>query len=82
MTTNDDEAKTVKANPEWGFSYEGESFSVSTIPQLGMSTPVNRFYRVLDGVGQHFYTASADEASNINAHPEWGYKSEGVGWYV
>ena len=82
MTTNDEEAKTVQANPEWGFSYEGESFSVSTIPQLGMSTPVNRFYRVLDGVGQHFYTASADEASNINAHPEWGYKSEGVGWYV
>ena len=82
MTTNDEEAKTVKANPEWGFSYEGESFSVSTISQLGMSTPVNRFYRVLDGVGQHFYTASADEASNINAHPEWGYKSEGVGWYV
>ena len=82
MTTNDEEAKTVKANPAWGFSYEGESFSVSTIPQLGMSTPVNRFYRVLDGVGQHFYTASSAEASNINAHPEWGYKSEGVGWYV
>ena len=82
MTTNDDEAKTVKANPEWGFSYEGESFSVSTIPQLGMRTPVNRFYRVLDGVGQHFYTASADEARNINANPEWGYKSEGVAWYV
>ena len=82
MTTNDEEAKTVKANPEWGFSYEGESFSVSTISQLGMSTPVNRFYRVLDGVGQHFYTASADEANNIIAHPEWGYKSEGVGWYV
>ena len=82
MTTNDEEAKTVKANPAWGFSYEGESFSVSTISQLGMSTPVNRFYRVLDGVGQHFYTASADEASNIIAHPEWGYKSEGVGWYV
>jgi hypothetical protein len=35
---------------------------------------------VLDGVGQHFYTASADEANNINAHPEWGYKSEGVAW--
>ena len=82
MTTNDEEAKTVKANPAWGFSYEGESFSVSTISQLGMSTPVNRFYRVLDGVGQHFYTASADEANNIIAHPEWGYKSEGVGWYV
>jgi hypothetical protein len=82
MTTNDEEAKTVKANPGWGYSYEGQSFNVSTIPQLGMSTPVNRFYRVLDGVGQHFYTASADEASNINAHPEWGYKSEGVGWYV
>jgi hypothetical protein len=82
MTTNDEEAKTVKANPAWGFSYEGESFSVSTISQLGMSTPVNRFYRVLDGVGQHFYTASAAEASNINANPEWGYKSEGVGWYV
>jgi predicted DNA-binding WGR domain protein len=82
MTTNDDESKKVIASPEWGFTYEGTSFSVSTIPQLGMSTPVNRFYRVLDGVGQHFYTASADEASNINAHPEWGYKSEGIGWYV
>jgi hypothetical protein len=82
MTTNDEEAKTVKANPEWGFSYEGESFSVSTISQVGMSTPVNRFYRVLDGVGQHFYTANSAEASNINANPEWGYKSEGVGWYV
>ena len=82
MTTNDEEAKTVKANPAWGFSYEGESFSVSTISQLGMSTPVNRFYRVLDGVGQHFYTASSDEANNIIAHPEWGYKSEGVAWYV
>jgi hypothetical protein len=82
MTTNDEEAKTVKANPGWGYSYEGQSFNVSTIPQLGMSTPVNRFYRVLDGVGQHFYTASADEASNINANPAWGYKSEGVAWYV
>ena len=82
MTTNNEEAKTIKANPGWGYSYEGQSFNVSTTPQLGMSTPVNRFYRVLDGVGQHFYTASADEASNIISNPEWGYKLEGVGWYV
>ena len=82
MTTSDEEAKNVNAHPEWGFTDEGDSFKVSTIPQLGMSTPVNRFYRVLDGVGQHFYTANADEANNILAHPEWGYKSEGAGWYV
>ena len=82
MTTNEEEAKNINAHPEWGFKDEGTSFSVSTVPQFGMSTPVNRFYRVLDGVGQHFYTASADEANNILANPQWGYKSEGVGWYV
>jgi hypothetical protein len=82
MTTNEEEAKNINAHPEWGFKDEGTSFSVSTVPQFGMSTPVHRFYRVLDGVGQHFYTASADEANNILANPQWGYKSEGVGWYV
>jgi hypothetical protein len=82
MTTNEEEAKNINANPQWGFKDEGTSFSVSTVPQFGMSTPVNRFYRVVDGVGQHFYTASADEANNILANPQWGYKSEGVGWYV
>jgi hypothetical protein len=82
MTTDDKEAENVKAHPEWGFTYEGPSFSVSTISQFGMSTPVNRFYIVLNGVGHHFYTADPNEANNILAHPEWGYKSEGVGWYV
>ncbi len=82
MTTNEEEAKNINANPEWGFKDEGTSFSVSTVPLFGMSTPVNRFYRVVDGVGQHFYTASADEANNILANPQWGYRSEGVGWYV
>jgi hypothetical protein len=82
MTTSAMEAATVVNNPSWGYVSEGRSFSVSTAMTAFASSPVYRFYRVLDGVGQHFYTSSEAERQNILNNPSWGYQAEGVGWYA
>ena len=82
MTTNDAEAQSIIGHPEWGFNYEGKSYSVSTTKTVAAATPVNRFYRVIDGVGQHFYTSSESEKLNVIANPSWGYQYEGIAWYA
>jgi hypothetical protein len=81
MTTSAVEAASVVDNPSWGYVQEGRSFSVSASQTPAASTPVYRFYRVADGLGQHFYTASESERQSILDNPSWGYKLEGVAWY-
>jgi Repeat of unknown function (DUF5648) len=47
----------------WGYQYEGTSYRVSSIPQLGMDAPVYRFYNVARGT--HFYSSNADEVKTV-----------------
>lgn len=82
MTTSDTEAQSVRSHPEWGYQDEGKSYSVSKNASVDANTPVYRFYRVLDGLGQHFYTSSEAEKQNVIANPSWGYNFEGVAWYA
>ena len=82
MTTSATEAAVVSSNPSWGYAEEGRSFTVSTQAAADATTPVYRFFRIVSGVGQHFYTSSEAERQNILANPGWGYQAEGVGWYA
>ena len=82
MTTSAVEAATVVNNPSWGYALEGRAFSVSTAMTALATDPVFRFYRVLDGVGQHFYTSSEAERQNVLSNPSWGYQAEGIAWYA
>jgi len=82
MTTSAEEAATIVNNPSWGYVLEGRSFSVSTAMTALATDPVYRFYRVLDGVGQHFYTSSEAERQNVLSNPSWGYQAEGIAWYA
>jgi Repeat of unknown function (DUF5648) len=82
MTTSANEAAIVAQNPSWGYQSEGLSYSVSTTKTASATTPVYRFYRVVDGMGQHFYTSSEAERQNILANPAWGYQYEGIAWYA
>lgn len=82
MTTSSEEAATVVKNPSWGYVSEGRTFSVSTARTELATNPVYRFYRVLDGVGQHFYTASEAERQSVLSNPSWGYQAEGIAWYA
>ena len=50
-------------NGGWGYTYEGTTYNVSTIPQHGMDTTVHRFYNQAKGV--HFYSASTEEANTV-----------------
>ena len=47
----------------WGYQYEGTSYRVSSIPQLGMDAPVHRFYNVASGT--HFYSSNPDEMKTV-----------------
>ena len=82
MTTSDAEVQSILGHPEWGLNYEGKSYSVSATKTLEAATPVYRFYRVLDGVGQHFYTSAEAEKLNVIANPGWSYQYEGIAWYA
>lgn len=82
MTTSDSEAQSVRSHPEWGYQDEGKSYSVSKVLSADATTPVYRFFRILDGVGQHFYTSSETEKLNVIANPSWGYNFEGIAWYA
>lgn len=82
MTTSDSEAQSVRSHPEWGYQDEGKSYSVSKVLSADTTTPVYRFFRILDGVGQHFYTSSDAEKLNVIANPSWGYSFEGIAWYA
>jgi hypothetical protein len=82
MTTSAEEAATIVNNPSWGYVLEGRAFSVATAMTALATDPVYRFYRVLDGVGQHFYTSSEAERQNVLSNPSWGYKAEGIAWYA
>lgn len=47
----------------WGYQFEGNSFNVSTIAQMGMDQPVYRFFNAKKGV--HFYSSSLVEAKSV-----------------
>jgi hypothetical protein len=49
----------------WGFQYEETSYKVSTIAQIGMDTPVYRFYNQQRAV--HFYSSSMEETKSVIA---------------
>lgn len=82
MTTSATEAAVVNNNPSWGYQQEGRAFTVSTQASADAQTPVYRFFRVMDGAGQHFYTSSEAERQNILNNPSWGYQQEGIAWYA
>ncbi len=82
MTTSPKEAAVVNSNLDWRYAQEGRSFTVSTQYSADAATPVHRFIRIINGVGQHFYASSEAERQNILANPGWGYQSEGIGWYA
>ena len=82
MTASAEEAAFVERNPEWGYTQESRSYSVSTESTSESATPVYRFFKVVSGTGTHFYTSSEAERQSILDNPSWGYQSEGVAWYV
>lgn len=59
---NDAAGKPLLTNG-WGYQYEGTSYRVSTISQLGMNNPVYRFYNVTKGV--HFYSSDLAEVKTV-----------------
>ena len=79
FTPDSKEAAAIVSHPEWGYALEGEGFKVSTIAQLGMSTPVYRFLN--NSNHTHFFTSdSLEKDSIISSLPVYQY--EGVAWYV
>jgi hypothetical protein len=78
-TTDENERATVIKNSAWGYVQETSGFSVSTESLTGIASPISRFYREAGGVGQHFYTSSAQEAATLTA---FGYRSEGILGYI
>ncbi len=61
--------------------YISEGFAFYAYDTQQASTlPVYRFLKSTDGT--RFYTISEAEKNNINSHPEWEFKSEGVAFYA
>lgn len=65
------------SDPAWN----GEGIQYYVMAEEGEGAlPVYRFYH--KGLYLHHFTIDESEKNAIEAHPEWGYEYEGIGFYV
>ena len=75
-TASEGEKSSVQNNPQWGYTYEGIAFYVS-LSQESETSPVYRFYS--PSTGDHFYTASENEANSISLYPIYRFYAPSTG---
>ena len=97
-TASEEEKDELIGNPERGFEYEGSAYYVSKQPQCDQQTAVHRFYHPqsevhfytaneseANNVISNSLGANYDLENAYLVDPSstgWGYKYEGVAWYV
>ena len=89
FTINEDEAASLKANPQWGWNYVGISwYAYEKKEGAGSELSIEGFelkpcYQFYNPTWvDHHFTINEDEAASLKANPQWGWNYVGISWYA